>query len=676
MKKLLFILLLASSFASAQKVNGYISFMYSLGVPSDTIALPPSEKSNPHFAVKGNDSYIWSVPQQKWIILVAGGNTYTNGNGLLLSGNIFKADTFSIATRVRVLKEIDSVKNLMVYTNGFGIAPIVSNVIRADTFNIATRPYVKKVADSIKANIGIPTLQQVISAGASLTSNNTVIQTSQSLSFNGGLYHFQSLSFAGQGFLDIAPNATTISSVLVGASQTSTASVATKSDEVYPYVQIQAGTNGTGYGSLLRFTRDSIFFAPLLGIMGIDSLAEYTDSAINLPMTWNTTSHRWGHLNRWPGAVGGGGGGGGPDVFLGNVLKTSFDTLLYFPSWNNSIILAKGVQLTAGSSKLSLVKTVTDSTLAWEADVVPGNISLSALGGSLNISQINATGTASSSTYLRGDGTWSAAGGGGGLSGMTAGRIQVASSSSALVDYSNLTWDNTNKRIVLTGADADWNGKAGIEMVNTTGDKHLYLFTSNYDFRITSNFFGTNGIISMNGQGDDVKFSNAYPGAMIFAPNTVEQFRLAVDGKAIFQTLKSGSTAPTTSGTTKMVVTDANGLLSFADIPSGGGSGEVNTASNLGGGLANFSAKSGVDLQFNSFTASDFNLASNLISIDYTNGQAASASNKGFLTSTDWSTFNGKAAATGGSGYVQNQFSSAQSGSSGSMASQGSTMNY
>ena len=42
------------------------------------------------------------------------------------------------------------------------------------------------------------------------------------------------------------------------------------------------------------------------------------------------------------------------------------------------------------------------------------------------------------------------------------------------------------------------------------------------------------------------------------------------------------------------------------------------------------------------FTASDFNSASGVISIDYTNGQSASASNKGFLTSADWSTFNSK----------------------------------
>ena len=49
------------------------------------------------------------------------------------------------------------------------------------------------------------------------------------------------------------------------------------------------------------------------------------------------------------------------------------------------------------------------------------------------------------------------------------------------------------------------------------------------------------------------------------------------------------------------------------------------------------------------FTASDFNATSGVISIDYTNGQAASASNKGFLTSADWTTFNNK-----GNGTVTN----------------------
>ena len=39
------------------------------------------------------------------------------------------------------------------------------------------------------------------------------------------------------------------------------------------------------------------------------------------------------------------------------------------------------------------------------------------------------------------------------------------------------------------------------------------------------------------------------------------------------------------------------------------------------------------------FTATDFNSAAGVISIDYTNGQSASGSNKGFLTSADWTRF-------------------------------------
>jgi hypothetical protein len=49
------------------------------------------------------------------------------------------------------------------------------------------------------------------------------------------------------------------------------------------------------------------------------------------------------------------------------------------------------------------------------------------------------------------------------------------------------------------------------------------------------------------------------------------------------------------------------------------------------------------------FTAVDFNTASGLVSLDYVNGQAASGSTKGFLTSGDWTTFNAKQAALTGS---------------------------
>ena len=52
------------------------------------------------------------------------------------------------------------------------------------------------------------------------------------------------------------------------------------------------------------------------------------------------------------------------------------------------------------------------------------------------------------------------------------------------------------------------------------------------------------------------------------------------------------------------------------------------------------------------FTANDFNSSAGTISIDYTNGQAAATGTKGFLTSTDWNTFNGKVGGSGVSGRV------------------------
>ena len=82
---------------------------------------------------------------------------------------------------------------------------------------------------------------------------------------------------------------------------------------------------------------------------------------------------------------------------------------------------------------------------------------------------------------------------------------------------------------------------------------------------------------------------------------------------------------PGTKGRMRALLAGTNVTISQTDSTltinssGGGGGGETNTASNLGGGLANFDSKSGVDLRFNSFAAADFNLSSNLITIDDAN---------------------------------------------------------
>lgn len=73
---------------------------------------------------------------------------------------------------------------------------------------------------------------------------------------------------------------------------------------------------------------------------------------------------------------------------------------------------------------------------------------------------------------------------------------------------------------------------------------------------------------------------------------------------------------------------------------SGGGDLSVDRTLTIADAVADGTTKGA-----STFTASDFNSASGVISIDYTNGQSASGSTKGFLTSTDWTTFNSKQSA-------------------------------
>lgn len=179
--------------------------------------------------------------------------------------------------------------------------------------------------------------------------------------------------------------------------------------------------------------------------------------------------------------------------------------------------------------------------------------------------------------------------------------------------------------------------------------------------------------------------------------------KLQVNGNARIAALATGGTAPTPTGTIKMVITDDDGVLSFDDIPTGTGGGieltdlsatapveydnttgvfsmdaattstdgyltstdwntfnnkvatsrTISTTSPLTGGgdlsanrtiAINDAAADGSTKGAATFTAADFNSSAGVISLDYVNGQKATGSVDGFLSSTDWTTFNGKQA--------------------------------
>jgi hypothetical protein len=98
----------------------------------------------------------------------------------------------------------------------------------------------------------------------------------------------------------------------------------------------------------------------------------------------------------------------------------------------------------------------------------------------------------------------------------------------------------------------------------------------------------------------------------------------------------------------------ANDMVNITIASSGGGGGVTSVSgtspiASTGGATPAISIADaiadGATKGAASFNASDFNSASGVIAIDYTNGQASSLSNKGFLTSADFTIFNGKQAA-------------------------------
>lgn len=83
-------------------------------------------------------------------------------------------------------------------------------------------------------------------------------------------------------------------------------------------------------------------------------------------------------------------------------------------------------------------------------------------------------------------------------------------------------------------------------------------------------------------------------------------------------------------------VTNARTISTTSPL-SGGGDLTADRTLSIADAVADGSTKGAA-----TFNASDFNSASGVISLDYTNGQAANGSTNGFLTSADWTTFNNK----------------------------------
>lgn len=117
------------------------------------------------------------------------------------------------------------------------------------------------------------------------------------------------------------------------------------------------------------------------------------------------------------------------------------------------------------------------------------------------------------------------------------------------------------------------NGISRFENTNTNGDAGLDFKNGSKQWRVAMNAEGgsTNNLHFRDVTGSryplTLQSSNGYVGVLNLTPAR----ELHVTGRVRVSTLDSDLTPPTTAGTTKMVITDEDGDLSFANIPGGGG---------------------------------------------------------------------------------------------------------
>ena len=326
------------------------------------------------------------------------------------------------------------------------------------------------------------------------------------------------------------------------------------------------------------------------------------------------------------------------------------------PATGSTLTIADGKTLTVSNdATLSGTntgdQTLSDATLST-SDITTNNVSTSKH-GFVPKSPNDAT------KYLDGTGAYSTPAGAGDVAGPASSTdnalARFDSTTGKLIQNSGVIVDDSNN---LSGVASVTLATAGALQTSTSDTNTLLLKAYDVD-GISYTTFGTltagntptfdlsdsvtkSGAYIYRAGGTDVPLADggtnnsitASNGAMVYSDTT--KLLLSAVGSSGQILRSAGAGAPTWSTATFPATAGNSGNILTSD--------GTNWASSVPATVTD-AAADGSTKGIATYTASDFNAASGVISLDYTNAQAADASNKGFLTAADWTTFNSKQAA-------------------------------
>jgi hypothetical protein len=479
-------------------------FLYNLGLPKDTFAVPAQYRSWAHLATAGvtHDSiYRWSPTLLKWVFFSTGSGgggggpfvtsvdaSFQNGDAVVVTGGpITTNGTLNFAwqgltseyirgdgSRASLHDELrnigDSIYSRLGHSHVFSDITDGTNAVRGLfnvgsglSYNAATGTFsvigggtgsgdgiptslttsggniilARLNMSNLTTTIPIPTISQVIGSGNALTANSSINGTGifdfawnniDDYSINSNTFVANSTNVA---FLNTVTSAG-LGQVIAGSAfaemrAQKTAGNNSKIDVYGDSITMNTSilrVKGISNGGTSAF---SLYYDPTLGgvTYGTSSTGNVSSGAQNRLAYYATAGSVLSQLAAiTPNSIVVSDANGLPvagnlsinnlnSIYYSNIYLTNMgfaDTVLV--PINDSTYGFKSDSLYAFSNKIAIVKNITQSTRYYAIDINTGNIPLSGLGGLLNVSQINASGTLNGSTFLAGDGSWKSVSGG------------------------------------------------------------------------------------------------------------------------------------------------------------------------------------------------------------------------------------------------------------------------